>query len=98
MRGRRPRCAAALDGLAVAVLLLAPTAACANQPVPQPQNTPGRASGAQRPPANPAAPPDAAPPEEPPTIGSFPRSFVVPGTETSVSVSGSVQTNFGVGR
>jgi hypothetical protein len=37
-------------------------------------------------------------PGQPPVVGgSFPRSFVIPGTDTSVSISGSVQTNFGFG-
>jgi hypothetical protein len=42
----------------------------------------------------PGAAPGATLPEQPPTIGSFPRSFVIPGTETSVTIGGSVQTNF----
>jgi hypothetical protein len=43
-------------------------------------------------------PATAAPPGRPPVgAGSFPRSFLIPGTETSVSVGGSVQTNFGFG-
>lgn len=44
-------------------------------------------------------PPGATPPARQPPIvgGSFPRSFVIPGTDTSVSVSGSVQSNFGFG-
>jgi hypothetical protein len=37
-------------------------------------------------------------PDRPPVIGgSFPRSFLIPGTNTSVSVSGSVQQNAGFG-
>jgi hypothetical protein len=40
-----------------------------------------------------------APPGRPAVVvGSFPRSFMIPGTDTSVSVSGSVQTNFGFGK
>jgi hypothetical protein len=37
-------------------------------------------------------------PHRPPVVGgSFPRSFLIPGTDTSVSISGSVQTNFSFG-
>jgi hypothetical protein len=36
--------------------------------------------------------------DQPPVIGgSFPRSFLIPGTNTSVTISGSVQQNFGYG-
>ena len=37
-------------------------------------------------------------PDRPPVIGgSFPRSFLIPGTNTSVTIGGSVQQNFGYG-
>jgi hypothetical protein len=46
----------------------------------------------------PAPTPGAQPAARPPVVGgSFPRSFVIPGTDTSVSFSGSVQSNFGFG-
>jgi len=37
--------------------------------------------------------PPAAPDRPPVTGGSFPRSFLIPGTNTSVTIGGSVQTN-----
>jgi hypothetical protein len=37
-------------------------------------------------------------PDQPPVVGgSFPRSFLIPGTNTSVTISGAVQQNFGYG-
>ncbi len=39
----------------------------------------------------------AAPDQLPVIGGSFPRSFLIPGTNTSVTISGSVQQNFGYG-
>jgi len=51
--------------------------------------------GIPRPAAGVSGQPATAPDQPPVTGGSFPRSFLVPGTNTSVSISGSVQTNFG---
>jgi hypothetical protein len=39
----------------------------------------------------------AAPDQLPVIGGNFPRSFLIPGTDTSVTISGSVQQNFGYG-
>jgi hypothetical protein len=93
-------CLAAIGIASAAVLLPAVLAAAraddlsdlrgAQQPVPPRLDQPV-------PPATQAPSAATASPELPPTIGSFPRSFVIPGTETSVTISGSVQTNVGVG-
>jgi hypothetical protein len=101
----RPQSTASIGALAAAVLLLTGLAGAradelsdlrANQQVIE-----QRLDQLQQPPA-PEAPdgrPDDAAPDQP-TIrgGSFPRSFVIPGTNTSVTISGSIQQNFGFGR
>jgi hypothetical protein len=95
MRGGRPRCRSAFGGLALAFLLLATARVAKADELPLLGNDQPPAPARHDPPTPPA--PTPTPPEQPPTIGSFPRSFVIPGTETSVTISGSVQTNFRFG-
>jgi hypothetical protein len=85
-----------LGGPVLAFLLLAVAPAATADELPLLDNNQPPAPARHDAPTPPAATP--APPEQPPTIGgSFPRSFVIPGTETSVTISGSVQTNFSFG-
>jgi hypothetical protein len=99
--------AAATGGLAVAIMLLL----AAGMPAGADELSDLRANQQQlqlrldqlsQPPEQGAAPaPPAggpAAPEPSPLIGgSFPRSFVIPGTDTSVTIGGSVQENFRYG-
>lgn len=92
MAARRRRCGSALGWTAFGLLLLAATSATRADELPLLGN--GQPPPQQRRDPPPPAAQNPAPPEQPPTIGSFPRSFVIPGTQTSVTISGSVQTNF----
>jgi len=109
MNGKRHIGGAAALGLAAVVVLLAelPTAAAnelsdlrANQQAIQQQMN--QLPPNQTQPAAPATPPTApaangaAPPPDSPLIGgSFPRSFVIPGTDTSIRVGGSIDETLG---
>jgi len=104
MTGKRNlACAAAIGSLAVAFVLLAgpPTSRAdeladlrANQELLQKRID--QLSQAPPPAPGPYVPgfgPEARPPTAPVTVGSFPRSFLIPGTETSLRIGGIVWTN-----
>jgi hypothetical protein len=102
---RNIRCVAAIGGLTVAVALLltgsiAVKADELSDLRAQQQQLKQQLDEVQGLPAAPAETGSTAPApttQPPVTGGSFPRSFLIPGTDTSVSIGGLVQTNFGFG-
>jgi hypothetical protein len=110
---RNPAAVAAIGGLTVAIMLLLAGLAAATpssadelsdiranqqllkQQLDQLSQPPSPGSAAETPGGGSG---ERTPPDQPPLIGgSFPRSFLIPDTNTSVTVGGSVQQNFGYG-